>query len=98
MSCDALPLSLSLLRDQVQEMLSDESSQCSSTDNGETATTTITNSSSSNGLSKALGTVVIEDGSDSSEPWEISQLHSLWSGVEVSYTTVCVCGGGGGVI
>ena len=56
MSCDALPLSLSLPRDQLppQGMISDESSQCSS-------------SGSSDDSGKTLGTVVLEDGSDSSD-------------------------------
>ena len=60
MSCDALPLPLSLPRDQLPGMISDESSQDSSTDSSET------NSSSSN-IGKTLGTVFLEDGSDSSD-------------------------------
>ena len=59
-SYDALPLSLSLPQDQLQEMISDESSQCSSTDSSET-------SSGSSSGSKTMGTVVLEDGSDSSD-------------------------------
>ena len=60
MGCDVLPLSLSLPHDQLQGMISDESSQCSSTDSSET-------SSGSSSGSKTQGTVVLEDGSDSSD-------------------------------
>ena len=60
MSCDALSSpALSLPRDQLQGMISDESSQDSSTDSSET-------SCSSSSISKTLGTVFLEDGSDSS--------------------------------
>ena len=59
-SCDLLPLSLSLPQDHIQGMISDESSQCSSTDSSET-------SSGSSSGSKTQGIVVLEDGSDSSD-------------------------------
>ena len=60
MNCDTLPLSFSLPHNQLQQVISDESSQCSSTDSD----SLYSNETSD---SKTSETVVLEDGSDSSD-------------------------------
>jgi hypothetical protein len=72
MSCIRfLPLSLSFSSDQLQGMISDESSPCSSTDSNEASNSISGNNGSSgcNGGSggTTAGTVMLEDGSDSSD-------------------------------
>lgn len=65
MSCSALPLSLPLSSNQLQGMISDESSPCSSTDSSEPSSSSNDNNGSSG--EKTGGTVMLEDGSDSSD-------------------------------
>jgi hypothetical protein len=85
-SCSALPLSLSLPSDQLQGMISDESSPCSSTNSSETSNDISGGSSGcSDGSSdKTDRTVILEDGSDSSNGGQEP-------GPEKYVTFVCVC-------
>ena len=66
MSCSGLPLSLPLSCDQLQGMISDESSpSCSSTDSCEPSGSSSDNNGGSG--NRTAGTVMLEDGSDSSD-------------------------------